>query len=214
MRQKPSHRGSPNRRSLNPRTNSRARGRRAPERSLITPGTVLGLSAVTAVFVAGVLITHWQPTGGAHEGTDRSSELHIAEAAPAQRRLRTAAEEPLENHTTTARFSKCGLVRRTCVVDGDTFWLDGEKVRVADIDTPEVSQPRCAAERALGDRATNRLVTLLNEGPFELAKVGDKDKDQFGRKLRVVLRSGHSLGDQLVAEGLARSWTGRREPWC
>src|SRR3546814_7636950 len=24
-----------------------------------------------------------------------------------------------------------------CVVDGDTFWIDGEKVRVADIDAPE-----------------------------------------------------------------------------
>ena len=31
---------------------------------------------------------------------------------------------------------------------------------------------------------------------------------------RVVTRDGRSLGDRLVAEGLARTWTGRRQPWC
>ncbi len=31
--------------------------------------------------------------------------------------------------------------RRTCVVDGDTIWLEGVKIRIADIDTPEISQP-------------------------------------------------------------------------
>lgn len=112
-------------------------------------------------------------------------------------------------------FGHCGMVRReTCVVDGDTFWLDGVKIRVADIDTPEVSQPQCAAEKALGDRATERFLALLNAGPFELATIGSRDADRHGRKLRVVLRGGRSLGDQLVAEGLARTWTGRREPWC
>jgi len=44
--------------------------------------------------------------------------------------------------------------RVTCVVDGDTFWLDGVKVRITDIDTPEVSDPLCAAEAALGARAS------------------------------------------------------------
>jgi endonuclease YncB( thermonuclease family) len=104
--------------------------------------------------------------------------------------------------------------RQSCVVDGDTFWLDGVKVRVADIDTPEVRQPQCPAEKALGDRATQRLIALLNDGEFELAPIGNRDEDQYGRKLRVVLRQGKSLGDQLVSEGLARTWTGRREPWC
>ena len=30
----------------------------------------------------------------------------------------------------------------------------------------------------------------------------------------IVTRDGHSIGDQMVAEGLARTWSGRREPWC
>lgn len=111
-------------------------------------------------------------------------------------------------------FAICGMVRRTCVVDGDTFWLEGVKVRVADIDTPEISEPRCDAEFSLGIRARDRLRDLLNEGPFTLAPTGNRDEDQYGRKLRIVVRDGQSLGDILVTEGLARTWTGRRQPWC
>ena len=98
------------------------------------------------------------------------------------------------------------------IVDGDTFWLGEDKIRIADIDTPEF-RGRCPEERALAARATRRMETLLHAGPFELHTV-DRDEDRYGRKLRVVTRDGRSLGDILVAEGLARTWTGRREPWC
>jgi micrococcal nuclease len=100
------------------------------------------------------------------------------------------------------------------VVDGDTFWVAGEKVRIADIDTPETHPPRCAYEAALGMRATRRLETLLALGPFDLEPIADRDTDRYGRKLRIVTRGGRSIGDILVAEGLARSWIGHREPWC
>ena len=115
---------------------------------------------------------------------------------------------------TTHTFGVCGMVRKTCVVDGDTIWLEGVKIRVADIDTPEISQPRCDYEYELGIKARDRLVTLLNQGEFSAVPIGNRDEDQYGRKLRVLKRDGRSLGDQLVAEGLARTWDGRREPWC
>ena len=101
---------------------------------------------------------------------------------------------------------------RVRIVDGDTFWYGGEKIRIADIDTPEV-RGRCPYETQLAAQATNRMSALLAAGPFELHAV-ERDTDRYGRKLRVVTRGGRSLGDQLVAEGLARTWTGRREPWC
>lgn len=107
-----------------------------------------------------------------------------------------------------------GSVRYHCVVDGDTLWIGGQKIRVADIDTPEVSEPSCASELALGHRATARLVELVNAGPFELKAWPGRDEDKYGRKLRVLIRDGRSLGDILVFEGLARTWTGRRQPWC
>lgn len=100
-----------------------------------------------------------------------------------------------------------------CVVDGDTLWVQGEKVRVVDIDAPETHAPRCPLEADLGRRATLRLQSLVNAGPFTLATL-DRDTDRYGRKLRVLVRRGQSLGDVLVGEGLARTWTGRREPWC
>lgn len=102
---------------------------------------------------------------------------------------------------------------QNCVVDGDTFWVEGVKVRIMDIDAPETHPPRCAYEADLGDRATNRLRELLNNGPFELES-GGGDEDRYGRKLRIVTRNGESLGGILVKEGLAREWTGSRQPWC
>jgi micrococcal nuclease len=113
-----------------------------------------------------------------------------------------------------ARFTICGeTLRVNCVVDGDTFWHLRVKIRIADIDAPELSPPRCEAERIKGEAAKRRLLTLLNAGPFSLV-VADRDEDRFGRKLRVVMRIGHSLGSTLVAEGLARPWGGPRRSWC
>lgn len=112
-------------------------------------------------------------------------------------------------------FQNCAPgTRKACVVDGDTIWLDGQKIRIADIDTPEVSEPRCSSDLALGNRATDRMLELINEGPFELEGWPGRDADRYGRKLRVLVRDGRSLGDILVSEGLARTWSGRREPWC
>ena len=100
------------------------------------------------------------------------------------------------------------------VIDGDTFDYAGVRVRIADIDTPEV-RGRCPYETRLAARATQRMRTLLAAGLFELHPLGDgRDTDPYGRKLRIVARGGQSLGDILVSEGLARTWTGRREPWC
>lgn len=110
-----------------------------------------------------------------------------------------------------AKFPICGSERRvTCVVDGDTFWLDRVKYRLAEIDAPEVSNPRCKAEARLAGKATTRLAQLLNGGAFRVEKRG---KDQYGRTLAVVSRNGRSFGAQLVSEGLARKW-GDRQGWC
>jgi micrococcal nuclease len=117
--------------------------------------------------------------------------------------------------TVATTFAKCSYgVRKNCVVDDHSLWINDEKVRVADIDTPEVGKPKCSSEFALGNGATRRPIELANEGPFELPDWSERDTDRYGRKLRVLVRDGRSLGDCLVAEGLARTWAGRREPWC
>ncbi len=116
--------------------------------------------------------------------------------------------------TISASFPLCASgARTTCVVNGDTFWLDGIKYRISDIDTPEISEPRCAEEKALGEQATIRLQALLNAGAFGL-KAGMRDEDKYGQKLREVYRGGQSLGAQLVDEGLAHRWIGFKQSWC
>jgi endonuclease YncB( thermonuclease family) len=107
---------------------------------------------------------------------------------------------------------------RTCVVDGDTLWLGGTKIRLEDIDAPEVHPGRggyrCAAEKRLGDRATLRLQQLLSSAPFAAVQVGRRPVDVYGRALRTIKIGGRSVGQQLVAEGLAHQWIGHKLPWC
>lgn len=121
---------------------------------------------------------------------------------------------PLPLLMLAASFALCAPgPRTTCVVDGDTFWLNGEKIRIADINAPETHSAGCAAEQELGDRSTQRLIALLNAGPFTLDTEG-RATDRYGRSLRVVRRGGRSLGGELVREGLAEPWRGRRSDWC
>ncbi|WP_063824031.1 hypothetical protein [Rhizobium leguminosarum] len=90
----------------------------------------------------------------------------------------------------SASFSFCGSDRHAdCVVDGDTFWVHGEKIRISDIDTPELSSPRCEAEGSKGEAAKACLLALLNAAKLSLS-AGLRDEDKYGRKLRTITRSG------------------------
>ena len=113
-----------------------------------------------------------------------------------------------------ASFHICHVGGGTnCVVDGDTIWLEGQSIRIADIDAPETHEYGCPEEKALGDRATQRLQQLVNSGTITLSSV-DRDEDPYGRKLRVVYVNGKGVGDTLVTEGLARYYRGGKQPWC
>ena len=128
--------------------------------------------------------------------------------------VRSAPSDHRDEAAPTVSFRMCGRPpHRNCVMDGDTFYLGRQSIRLADIDAPEIHSPKCASEARLGAEATHRLQSLLNAGPIDL-RATDRDQDRYGRKLRVVVRDGRSLGSVLVSEGLARDWTGRQMPWC
>ena len=111
-------------------------------------------------------------------------------------------------------FSTCGIGRQiNCVVDGDTIWMRGEKIRLLGIDTPELSPSRCAEEERLGQAAKRRLHGLLNSGVVTLERDG-RDRDRYGRLLRRVYVDGEPVGATLIAEGLARPYGTGRQPWC
>lgn len=142
-------------------------------------------------------------------------EDHYRRAPDSRDRPQEAGAPVTEARFATVRFAVCSSpVRVNCVVDGDTLWYGGQKIRIADINTPEISSPKCAHEEALGHKAKARLVELLNAGPFQVARTGDRDRDRYGRLLRVIIRDGQSLGMILVGEGLAHVWDGSKHPWC
>lgn len=124
------------------------------------------------------------------------------------------AAEPAPAAATRTSFGFCQSGGGDdCVVDGDTFWMAGDKIRIADIDTPETHPARCPEEARLGAAATQRLQALLNSGAVTLHPI-DRDTDRYGRKLRRVEVDGRGVGDTLVAAGLARPYRGRPVSWC
>ncbi|MEQ7873857.1 thermonuclease family protein [Sphingomonas sp. ASV193] len=112
-------------------------------------------------------------------------------------------------------FGSCEWGGRTdCVVDGDTFYWHGEKIRIAGIDAPETHDLyKCRSELALGEKAAARLRDLLNSGPLVLTPI-DRDRDVYGRLLRNVAVNGTDVGEVLVQEGLAHEYRGYKEGWC
>lgn len=105
----------------------------------------------------------------------------------------------------------CGSgARINCVVDGDTVWIDGEKIRLLNVDAPEIGQADCRAERQRGIAARDRMVQLTTGRP-EIFRQG---KDRYGRTLAHVRFAGRDIGEALIATGHARRWEGRKADWC
>lgn len=102
------------------------------------------------------------------------------------------------------------------VIDGDTLEDMATDItyRLVNIDTPETgSRARCTAERDLGNQATQTARSLIAAArQFETRPTGRIDR--YGRTIAFVVVDGRDLGETLIADGLARPWRGRREPWC
>ena len=108
----------------------------------------------------------------------------------------------------------CGRNRYTCVVDGDTIWLEGQNLRLQSYDTPEPYDDICGGEKevALAKKASARLLELLNASPFTVETFG---VDGTGSRTLATIRiAGRDVGDILIEEWLARRWPNGEEWWC
>jgi endonuclease YncB( thermonuclease family) len=120
------------------------------------------------------------------------------------------------------RFTRCGPGRGYyCVIDGDTFKLGAQSVRVVGIDTAEAGEhARCAREASLAEASTAALQSWLNRASFRISARIDEPTDRYGRSLRIVKRlnpdgSEDRLADYMRSEGGARSYLGGwRGGWC
>jgi endonuclease YncB( thermonuclease family) len=124
--------------------------------------------------------------------------------------------------TTPARASPANVVDpgSLYVYDGDTIFIDDQRMRILDIDTPEISEPRCDAEAQRGIEARNRLRALIDRArTVEIDDSGQRDK--YGRPLIHLILDGSDAGDIMVSEGFAvvwepgpQAWRERRRHWC
>lgn len=113
-------------------------------------------------------------------------------------------------------FSLCGEGGSfACVGDGDSFRLGQRKIRVRGIDAPEMGDKAgCEAERVKAEAARIALRDWLNRGPFEMrTKAGDA-RDQYGRDLRILVRGGRTVDEEMIAKGLAHKYVNRKTSWC
>lgn len=113
----------------------------------------------------------------------------------------------------TESFGFCGEgTHFNCVLDGNTFWVRGAKIRIADIETPSIDPPACPEAKNRGTAAKLRLLALLNQGAFTL-QPSASEADRDGVKFRTLYRQGRSLGMEMVGEGLAQP-AGSHKSWC
>lgn len=95
-------------------------------------------------------------------------------------------------------LSGCRMGTVTYVVDGDTIDVDGARIRVQGIDTPE--RGRCGYDRAkarVSELVAGRRVVVSNGG-------GDL-RDRYDREIAYVQWDGLDLGTVLIGEGLAKA---------
>ena len=127
-------------------------------------------------------------------------------------RLLAAALTLIATPTLAVEIGVCaGGQRITCVVDGDTVWWHGEKLRLAGIDTPEAHSSKCLRQSPLAGAATDRLVELLRQGEASIVREGT---DRYRRTLARISVDGRDVGEVLVAEGHARVYVPGEQPWC
>lgn len=102
------------------------------------------------------------------------------------------------------------LAAMLSAVDGDTIDLDGERIRVLGVDTPEIN---CHCQRECGmARAAKAFTAERLRGQVGIERHG---KDRYGRTLARVTVDGIDLAVLLVDAGLGRPYGGgKRKSWC
>ena len=102
--------------------------------------------------------------------------------------------------------------------DGDTCYvmIDGNKakIRLLELDTPEISKPKCEAELELGLEARDYLNNLIaNASSVEIKT--DYEKDYFGRTLAHLIIDGEDASAKIRSNNLGAIYErGNKRDWC
>ena len=91
------------------------------------------------------------------------------------------------------------------VIDGDTFAVAGQRVRLHGIDAPETRQTcsRDGRKWACGRAATKAMRRLVGRDPVRCEV---RNRDRYGRAVATCFAGGRDLQRQLVRQGLALAY--------
>jgi micrococcal nuclease len=100
-----------------------------------------------------------------------------------------------------------------CVVDGDTFWLNGREIRIANVDAPEMTA-QCYAQANLAAEARRTLARVIDGVPLQIHGVG---RDRDGRLIARVVTPKGDAGKRLLSWRVAVPWVPGQQAttdWC
>ncbi len=102
--------------------------------------------------------------------------------------------------------------------DGDTCYVtvDGKnnKIRLLELDTPEISKPKCDKELELGLKARDYINDLIvNASSIEFKT--DYREDYFGRILSYLIIDGEDVSAKIVSNNLGVVYDrNNKKDWC
>ena len=102
--------------------------------------------------------------------------------------------------------------------DGDTCYVtvDGKKakVRLLELDTPEISKPKCDTELELGIKARDYINNLISNAKIIEFKT-DFTKDYFGRILAYLVVDGEDVSEKIINNNLGVIYDrNNKKDWC
>ena len=102
--------------------------------------------------------------------------------------------------------------------DGDTCYVivDGKKtkIRLLELDTPEISKPKCEIERELGLKARDYLNGLIAKASTIEFKT-DYVEDYYGRTLSYLIIDGEDVSTKIVNNKLGVVYDRyNKKDWC
>jgi micrococcal nuclease len=145
------------------------------------------------------------------------------------RRLCSAALVSIPILTSQSATASIVEPREVQVIDGDTITVNGKTIHLVGFIAPETHGAQCKAERDLGDKAANRLREIVLAGGLDYSPVMcpcpattlGKLFCNFVRSCGSLKANGRNVGDILVEEGLAATYSCRKEGcpkmtrlWC
>jgi endonuclease YncB( thermonuclease family) len=139
-----------------------------------------------------------QTSSGSNLYNEKTVPLHILVLTDFEQRLQHSVSQII-NETTTEGAELIGNV--TNIVDGDTLDVNGIRVRLSLVDTPERGH--------IGFKQAKDFVSTLCLGKKGELDVDDGQRrgDRYGREIGIVFCNGVNLNEELMNKGFAKILT-------